>query len=356
MQRLHAASGAEVQRAADRRADRRARQRQRCRSDPEDVSRREWSGTGVAAEVGHHPPRRPAVVGVRPHLDPSAHASPSRSSSAGRIEAGTDVSRIAPGTGAPSRDNRTSVASRSPAGRAYAMPARSPRSSAERPVGPSSSCTASTVNRSAHPAIALSRAGRAGGGHPLILPVGWEGRTEAIRPLTPECHNGVMRRGHDQPTVITSARESNDDEFDRRRKKYAIMMSLRALAVIGAAPPPRRRWRSRSVHRCRVVLPWCAVLVANDRPARKRRSGCPCRGPARARDHRRARPGHRRLTAATPRWQMAGMTDDVLENPATVDADTDEATTSSTTSTSRRSPRAPSWAPWCAPSAGRCSR
>jgi hypothetical protein len=81
-----------------------------------------------------------------------------------------------------------------------------------------------------------------------------------------------MRRSHaEQPALITSAPESSDDQFERRRKKYAIMMSLRAACVVAAA----------CTYRVSVVLallfvvggmvlPWCAVIIANDRPARKR--------------------------------------------------------------------------------------
>ncbi len=81
-----------------------------------------------------------------------------------------------------------------------------------------------------------------------------------------------MRRSHaEEPVLITTARESADDEYDRRRRKYAIMMSLRAVCVIAAA----------STYRVSVllalafvvggmVLPWCAVIIANDRPAKKR--------------------------------------------------------------------------------------
>ena len=81
-----------------------------------------------------------------------------------------------------------------------------------------------------------------------------------------------MRRPHpEQPALITTAPESGDDQYDRRRKKYAIMMTLRAVCVIAAA----------CTYRVSVVLallfvvggmilPWCAVIIANDRPARKR--------------------------------------------------------------------------------------
>jgi Flp pilus assembly protein TadB len=87
-----------------------------------------------------------------------------------------------------------------------------------------------------------------------------------------EWEDGRMRRAHlDQPLVITTAPESSDDEYDRRRKKYAIMMAIRAGCVIAAG----------TTYRFSVVLalafvvggmflPWCAVLIANDRPARKK--------------------------------------------------------------------------------------
>ena len=81
-----------------------------------------------------------------------------------------------------------------------------------------------------------------------------------------------MRRTPEvEPQLITTAPESSDAEYDRRRKKYAIMMSIRALCVILAA----------STYHVSIllamafvvggmVLPWCAVLIANDGPAKKR--------------------------------------------------------------------------------------
>jgi Flp pilus assembly protein TadB len=89
-----------------------------------------------------------------------------------------------------------------------------------------------------------------------------------------------MRRSHtDHPALITSAPESSDAEFDRRRKRYALMMGLRVLCVIGAAL---------SYHLSLVlallfvvggiVLPWCAVIIANDRPPKKRAQRMPHSG------------------------------------------------------------------------------
>lgn len=74
-----------------------------------------------------------------------------------------------------------------------------------------------------------------------------------------------------QPQLITSAPESSEDEFDRRKKKYAIMMSIRALCVILAATTYQVSIYLALV--CVVggmVLPWCAVIIANDGPVKKK--------------------------------------------------------------------------------------
>jgi DUF3099 family protein len=79
------------------------------------------------------------------------------------------------------------------------------------------------------------------------------------RPQTPE------------PVLITTAHESGEDEFDRRRKKYAIMMTLRALCVLGAALTYHvSLLLALGFVVGGMVLPWCAVIIANDGPAKKR--------------------------------------------------------------------------------------
>lgn len=73
--------------------------------------------------------------------------------------------------------------------------------------------------------------------------------------------------------LITSAPESHDDEFDRRRTKYAIMMALRAVCVIAAALTYRISIPlALSFVVGGMILPWCAVIIANDRPAKKRQA------------------------------------------------------------------------------------
>jgi len=82
-----------------------------------------------------------------------------------------------------------------------------------------------------------------------------------------------MRRARaDEPVLITTAAESGDDEYDRRRTKYAILMALRAIAVIAAALTYRVSiYLALAFVVAGMILPWCAVLIANDRPAKRRR-------------------------------------------------------------------------------------
>jgi hypothetical protein len=81
-----------------------------------------------------------------------------------------------------------------------------------------------------------------------------------------------MRHVHlDRPALITTAPESPDAEYDRRRKRYAIMMAIRALCVIAAALTYRMSIIVALV--CLVggaIIPWCAVILANDGPPKKR--------------------------------------------------------------------------------------
>jgi Protein of unknown function (DUF3099) len=81
-----------------------------------------------------------------------------------------------------------------------------------------------------------------------------------------------MRRTRaEEPVLITTAAESSDEQFDRRRKKYAVMMALRAVCVIAAACTYRVSVVLALLFVVGgIVLPWCAVIIANDGPAKKR--------------------------------------------------------------------------------------
>jgi len=74
-----------------------------------------------------------------------------------------------------------------------------------------------------------------------------------------------------EPHLITSAPERGDLEFDRRRRHYLEMMALRVVCVVCAALTYRWSvWVALLFILGGAVLPWCAVIIANDRPAKKR--------------------------------------------------------------------------------------
>ena len=91
---------------------------------------------------------------------------------------------------------------------------------------------------------------------------------------------GAMRRifrRRPEAATITDAPESPESEFRRRRLRYLLMMVLRlvclilAAVVIGADVPYAGWWAAACIAGM-VVLPWAAVLIANDRlPDRKPR-------------------------------------------------------------------------------------
>ncbi|HZM74627.1 MAG TPA: DUF3099 domain-containing protein [Candidatus Limnocylindrales bacterium] len=80
--------------------------------------------------------------------------------------------------------------------------------------------------------------------------------------------DGGMKR---TPILITDAKISQEEELRRRERRYILMMGLRALCLIVAAVlvmlkvPLLVVW----LPVCgvgMVLLPWLAVILANDRP------------------------------------------------------------------------------------------
>lgn len=78
-------------------------------------------------------------------------------------------------------------------------------------------------------------------------------------------------RGHDEVNVITQARPSYDDEFRARRRRYVIMMAMRLPCLIVAAALYQTPWLALLIILISIPLPWMAVLIANDGPAKKPR-------------------------------------------------------------------------------------
>jgi hypothetical protein len=84
----------------------------------------------------------------------------------------------------------------------------------------------------------------------------------------------VVKRQAYQPILITDASPSQDDQLRSRQRRYIVMMSIRALCVVlgailvGAKAPLLWLW----LPLCAVgmvLIPWLAVLLANDRPPKE---------------------------------------------------------------------------------------
>lgn len=75
--------------------------------------------------------------------------------------------------------------------------------------------------------------------------------------------------------LITSAERSQDAQLRSRQRRYLAMMSVRAVCLVAVAVlysahvPLLGLWVAICVAGM-VLLPWIAVLVANDRPPKRR--------------------------------------------------------------------------------------
>lgn len=72
-----------------------------------------------------------------------------------------------------------------------------------------------------------------------------------------------------RPVLITDAQQSRIDEHNARRKRYTLTMGLRIVCLILAAVFYTTVWLMVILVVLACVLPWMAVLIANDRPPRK---------------------------------------------------------------------------------------
>lgn len=85
----------------------------------------------------------------------------------------------------------------------------------------------------------------------------------------------VRPAGSDGPVVITAAELPYDEQLRLRKRRYLIMMSMRVPLLIIAAAFYHTPWIALTVVALSVPLPWIAVVLANDRPARKTRRVVP---------------------------------------------------------------------------------
>ncbi|HEX4726008.1 MAG TPA: DUF3099 domain-containing protein [Pseudonocardiaceae bacterium] len=81
----------------------------------------------------------------------------------------------------------------------------------------------------------------------------------------------------DTPVLITQAAPSADDQHAARKRRYIIMMLMRIPCLILAAIFLNTWWLAVLFVAISVPLPWIAVLMANDRPARRAENAHPFR-------------------------------------------------------------------------------
>ena len=82
-----------------------------------------------------------------------------------------------------------------------------------------------------------------------------------------------MKKQPERPVLITDAARSPEEQYRSRQVRYVTMMLVRAGCLIvgavlmGIRPPLLGLWLVLCAAGM-VFLPWAAVLIANDRPAR----------------------------------------------------------------------------------------
>ncbi|WP_083785896.1 DUF3099 domain-containing protein [Nakamurella multipartita] len=88
-------------------------------------------------------------------------------------------------------------------------------------------------------------------------------------------NGGRSSRKAPAAAIITAAEPSYDDQLRSRRTRYSIMMGLRIPCLILAAFFYQTPWLAITIAALSIPLPWMAVLIANDRPAQKRKRMAP---------------------------------------------------------------------------------
>ena len=73
-----------------------------------------------------------------------------------------------------------------------------------------------------------------------------------------------------EPVLITEAEPSQSEQHAHRMKRYALTMGIRLVCLILAAVFYKIVWLMLILAILGTVLPWIAVVMANDRPPKKR--------------------------------------------------------------------------------------
>jgi hypothetical protein len=78
------------------------------------------------------------------------------------------------------------------------------------------------------------------------------------------------RHDRSEPLLITEAAPSQYDQHAARKKRYAITMAIRAVSLVLAAMTYQYSlWLMAVFAILGTVLPWVAVVMANDGPPKK---------------------------------------------------------------------------------------
>lgn len=91
------------------------------------------------------------------------------------------------------------------------------------------------------------------------------------------------------PVLITDATPSPADQLSARKRRYTLLMGGRVLLfVLAALAYPVSMWLAVGLLAASIPLPWMAVLIANDRPVRRREDAHRLTGsaPVRQLEHR----------------------------------------------------------------------
>ncbi|GAA3160820.1 DUF3099 domain-containing protein [Blastococcus jejuensis] len=78
------------------------------------------------------------------------------------------------------------------------------------------------------------------------------------------------RERRPEPVLITEAEPSVAEQHAARKKRYAITMGIRLVFIILAAVFYQIVWLMLLFAILGTVLPWVAVVMANDRPPKKK--------------------------------------------------------------------------------------
>ena len=73
-----------------------------------------------------------------------------------------------------------------------------------------------------------------------------------------------------EPVLITEAAPSLADQHAARKKRYVITMVVRGVSLVLAAVFYQVLWLALIFAVLGTVLPWVAVVMANDRPPKKK--------------------------------------------------------------------------------------